>query len=360
MPKLNLLGLLPAYYGGGAEKVMLMYFNKNQNELLSFKLFVSNASGPLKYKFNQNNIEFRHKRFLYSIPKLLEEIKKNKINVLFSTFPNISVIIILLKLLRLHKCAIIVRQPNELEKSLSGSLKLSFLKFLYTKIIHKSDLIIVTSRYMKKEIYALNKKIKNIHLIRNPVNVKEIRTRVRPATTNKNIIRLIFVGRLVYQKGIDIVLNVIGNVTGLELIILGDGKERENLKRIVKEKCLGNKVSFLGFVDNPNNLIAGADYFILPSRWEGLPNSVLESLALGTPVIAFNRINGLKDYKNKLEKNSIIFCLNEKDLEKKLNKLKKRSDYNKPKLRKNLLKEFSNPMQYQVKLNTAILKLNEK
>ena len=76
MSKLKLLGLLPAYYGGGAEKVMLTYFNKNQNELISFKLFVSNAVGPLRDKFSQNNIELGHKKFLYSIPRLLAEIKK--------------------------------------------------------------------------------------------------------------------------------------------------------------------------------------------------------------------------------------------------------------------------------------------
>ena len=116
----------------------------------------------------------------------------------------------------------------------------------------------------------------------------------------------------------------------------------------------------MGFVDEPNNLIAGSDYFILPSRWEGLPNCALESLTLGTPVITFDRINGLRDLKNKIVTDSIIFCSNEEDMKRQINLLKKRDDFKKPKLRKNLLKEYNNAKRYQAKLNNAILKLNAK
>lgn len=360
MAKLNLLGLLPAYDGGGAEKVMLTYLQNNKSEFIDFSLFVSNASGPFKGKKINSSLDYNFKRFLYCIPKLLLVIKKYKINILFSTFPHISVILILLKLVRLHRCVVVVRQPNEIKKSLSGSIKYILLRALYISLIHRSDLLIVTSTFMKNEINILNNKIKNIKLIRNPVPFKNIRKRVLPVATNKDKIRLIYVGRLAYQKGVDIILNIIRYTNNLELLVLGKGSELLNLKKIVKEKKIENKIKFMGFVNKPNNLIAGSDYFILPSRWEGLPNSALESLTLGTPVITFDRVNGLKDLKNKTVKDSIIFCSNEEDMKRKINLLNKRIDFKNPKLRKNLLTEFNTPEQYQAKLNNAILKLNEK
>ena len=355
----NLLALLPGYYGGGAEKVMLTYVTANKNKFISFKLFVSNAEGPLKKKNGNEKVELRYKKFIYSIPKLLMEIRKNKISILFSSFPNISVLIIFLKLLGLHNCSIVVRQPNEIKKSLSGNLKLFFLRYLYIKLIHKTDLLIVTSNYMKSEIKTLNSKIKKVQILRNPVHIKKLRMGVRPVATKKDTIRLIYVGRLVYQKGLDIILKILANKPKLELLILGEGKELSNLKKIVSNENFLSRVKFLGYINYPNNLISGSDYFILPSRWEGLPNCALESLGLGTPVITFNRINGLQDYKKSTKRNSIIFCSDEKDLSEKLNNLKKRKDYRNPKLRENLLKDFNDPKKYQIKLNTAILKLND-
>ena len=79
-----------------------------------------------------------------------------------------------------------------------------------------------------------------------------------------------------------------------------------------------NNINFIGKKLYPFNLVAGADYFLLPSRWEGLPNCVLESLALGTPVISFKRIFALKDFKNNLKDNSLVLCEDEKTLEKRL------------------------------------------
>ena len=67
----KLLALLPGYYGGGAEKVMLAYVTANKNKFISFKLFVSNAEGPLKKKNGNEKVELRYKKFIYSIPKLL-------------------------------------------------------------------------------------------------------------------------------------------------------------------------------------------------------------------------------------------------------------------------------------------------
>ena len=59
------------------------------------------------------------------------------------------------------------------------------------------------------------------------------------------------------------------------------------------------------------SFIAGADAFLLSSRWEGMPNVVLESLSLGTPVIGFNCPGGLSDLLNITREGSIKTCNNE-------------------------------------------------
>jgi glycosyltransferase involved in cell wall biosynthesis len=103
---------------------------------------------------------------------------------------------------------------------------------------------------------------------------------------------LVSVGRLNYQKGFDLLFRALkkslGMVSGLHLTIVGEGPEKNSLKRLAEGLGIMDSVSFAGHQDNPFPFMAHADLFISSSRWEGLPNAVLESLACGTPVLAFD------------------------------------------------------------------------
>ncbi len=137
--------------------------------------------------------------------------------------------------------------------------------------------------------------------------------------------------------------------------------EKEILKIELLEKVkhlnIEDKIKFLGKILKPYDLVAGADYFILPSRWEGLPNCVLESLALGTPVISTKQIYSLNDFKKNISNRSIILFKSINEISKKIDILEKRKDYRKPKLRKSLLIDYISPINFNKKINKIILKI---
>ena len=356
MKSKKILGILPSYSPGGAEKVMLMYLNALEKRNLYLKLFVSNSKGPLRNK-NINSIEHKYRRFLYAIPSLLRSIKANNIEILLSTFPHTSIILIIAKILKFHNCSIVVRQPNMILPSLNTSLKLRIMRFLYLKVINLADIIIITSKAMSKEAQELGLIKNKLFLLSNPIDELKIRRNITPTRTKRKQLKIVFVGRLSYQKGIDRVIQVFSYLDDIEFIVIGEGPEKKRLDKMCLQYNLDKKIKFYGFIKNPYSIIAGADYFLLPSRWEGMPNCVIESLALGTPVIAFKEITSLKDFERNIMNQTIILTENTNSLLKLLKKLKPRKDYLKPRLRKSLLFNSLTEKSYRKKLDEKILSL---
>lgn len=102
--------------------------------------------------------------------------------------------------------------------------------------------------------------------------------------------RIVCVGRLAPQKGLDWFLEnaaiwapQIAN--DWEIWIVGDGPERDALRRIVEANGLANVVFFAGWRPNVPEILASADLFALPSRWEGMPNALLEAASVGKAAI---------------------------------------------------------------------------
>ena len=99
--------------------------------------------------------------------------------------------------------------------------------------------------------------------------------------------KAIAVGRLSRQKGFDELLSDAGSwlrdprARGWTLWIVGEGEERASLERIVAERGLGDVAFLPGWRPDVRRLTSEADLFLLPSRWEGMPNALLEAAALG-------------------------------------------------------------------------------
>lgn len=96
--------------------------------------------------------------------------------------------------------------------------------------------------------------------------------------------------RLTDQKGVDVLLralpSVVERVPDAQLVIAGDGPEKEPLEALAREVGVDDSVSFLGPRTDFVDLITGLDVYALPSRWEGLPMVILEAMAARVAIVA--------------------------------------------------------------------------
>jgi glycosyltransferase involved in cell wall biosynthesis len=99
---------------------------------------------------------------------------------------------------------------------------------------------------------------------------------------------LAFAGRLTAQKALGRALEAVASADGVTLVIAGEGPEREPLEARARELGIGSRVIFLGARPRERiiELFHAADATILSSSWENFPHTVVEALAVGTPVLA--------------------------------------------------------------------------
>jgi glycosyltransferase involved in cell wall biosynthesis len=101
---------------------------------------------------------------------------------------------------------------------------------------------------------------------------------------------LLSVGRLRYQKDHSALLRafptVLARFPNIEMLIAGDGLLREELQKEARSLGISDKVKFLGIRHDIPTLMSLADLFVFPSRFEGMPNAVLEAMSHSLPVIA--------------------------------------------------------------------------
>jgi len=125
-----------------------------------------------------------------------------------------------------------------------------------------------------------------------PCNIKRI------WNIPENHIVFVAAGRLTNQKGFDLLINAVSQLKEgtkpFTLLISGVGKEWNNLERQINQKGLNRIIKLIGFQNKLANILNAADFIIMPSRHEGMPNVAMESMALGKPVIASN-VNGVSE-----------------------------------------------------------------
>lgn len=110
--------------------------------------------------------------------------------------------------------------------------------------------------------------------------------------------RLLAVGRLTHQKGFDVLLNamscVVKAIPNTELLILGEGEERQQLENILDELGLIQNVHLIGF-HSPYYAMAHTDILVMSSRYEGLPTVMLEAMYCGAAIVSTKCPSGPKE-----------------------------------------------------------------
>lgn len=121
------------------------------------------------------------------------------------------------------------------------------------------------------------------------------------------------VGRLHIQKGIKYLIEAVNlfnkshsaGLKRIKFLIIGDGQERYTLEKMVKDYNLSHLIQFAGWRKDSFNIISISDIFILPSLWEGTPNTILEAMCCAKPVIAAN-VGGVSELINDGENGLLV------------------------------------------------------
>ena len=93
-------------------------------------------------------------------------------------------------------------------------------------------------------------------------------------------------GRLHEQKGYDVLLRALAELPDAHAVVVGDGPERLALETLAARLCIAERVEFVGWHDDARAWLTSFDVFVLPSRYEGFPLSIVEAMLAGVPVVS--------------------------------------------------------------------------
>ena len=301
----RLILFMPSMDGGGVEKniiivanylskfikkIVLITFDSKFNKKFFKKIKIIN------YKKNNNKRHSKYFKYFACMLILIKEITKNKHSSVFAFQANIYSSI----LSKIFNFKLIVRSNS----SPSGWTK-SFLKnYIFKKFFQYPVSIVVNSKKFKQQIdRKFNVKS---NLIYNPLNKSEILAKSKQSIDlkifkNKKSLKLINIARFTDQKDHLTLLKAFKKVNkkiNCELLIIGYGPNEFQIKNYIKDNKLGNKIKILKYQENPFKFIKMSDVCVLTSKYEGLPNVLLESLTLKKFIISTNCPTGPSEILN--------------------------------------------------------------
>ena len=178
-------------------------------------------------------------------------------------------------------CHLVVSERNDLAKQQLPFPWPRFRRLLY----RRADVLTANTMGVMDSLVPLFQ-ARQLALLPNPLPMPLVPVSVGSAGGRQGFVT---VARLVPQKGIDVLIRALAQTTGAArywtLTLVGDGPEREALARQGQQAGLQEQVHFLGFRSDPQKFLLQAGVFVLPSRFEGMPNALLEAMASGLAVV---------------------------------------------------------------------------
>jgi glycosyltransferase involved in cell wall biosynthesis len=290
----KVLLVLPNDTLGGAEQILKMIAQYYSDALVEVQF--------LKYKTNKDwttNAQFVQLKYqntnseywgaLFYAWNLLVKPKK-KYDYIFTSHVFVTGMVgVFIRLGLIQKMYFIGRESTRIFERFQG-FKLFLYKKMYQWGYASLDLLICQTRQMKQDLITnlpwIDKQI-NIKTIANPVNLTPVET-AEDLTIEFPFI--VSAGRLIPEKGFDILIAAFKEITKThptyQLIILGEGKERQNLELQIKKLKLENKVLLKGFVTNVYTYFKEAKVCVVSSRIEGFPNVLLQMMSQNNHVVS--------------------------------------------------------------------------
>ena len=306
--RIKILLLIPHLGGGGSEQVMALLargFSQQKYEVHLGLVTAADAGATALPPWVTLHALGAGRARTAASP-LLRLVWHLRPRVVLSGAVHVNFMALLLRPFFPPKTCVLVRQSTTASSVLSSGGVPPYTRWLYRLLYRRADRVICQSRAMAEDL-ARKAGIgrDRIAVLPNPVDLEGIRAaQNNPPHQNPSCWRgvgphLLAVGRLTQEKGFDMLLEALATIRrqspGADLIILGAGSEEAALKALCRSLGLDDAVHFAGHVDRPYAFFPGATLFVLSSRYEGMPNALLEAAAAGLPLVATPASGGVVD-----------------------------------------------------------------
>lgn len=292
MNKKKVLFFLPGGVGG-AERVSVTISRLLPDEEYVKKIIIIDKQKGEIEKFVPQDTEIQFVKVLnvwdFVTLRMVSIIRREKPDFVFSSIFHLNPRLLIAAKLTGTKC--IVRNSNMLIRARKDVFFL--MKHTYPLAYH----IIAQQDEMKREL--LDKFHLDPHLIttlQNPLDLAALKSGIKASSPYENIKqhKYVWIARFGYQKGQDILIRAFNLVRKKDplahLYLIGKYNNNSNFDQkvfqYIKDENISDYVHIVGFDSNPYRWLAHCDCFVAPSRWEGLPNALIEASYLGKPCAA--------------------------------------------------------------------------
>ena len=291
MKEKKLLIFMPSVEDGGVEKNFFLIVNYLSKKIHDITIITAHKSirkrldKKIKLITPNSNIwitRSRYPKYFICLIYLTLFLLRNKFTLVFAFQANSYASLVA----KIFRKSIITRSNS----SSAGWSDNYFKKIFYKVFFKLPDRVIVNSYEFKKE---LDQKFNiNSLTIYNPLNKAHIKNeskkKIKLTFFKRNKLRLITLGRLVDQKDHTTMIKAINLIKNknVQLLIIGKGSNRNKLINYIRKNKMSSVIKIISFKKNPYKYLRQADIFLLTSKFEGLPNVLLEAQCLKKYIIS--------------------------------------------------------------------------